>query len=52
MDNYHAELLVESNKRLMIAMGMHWANEAAMIEKTGPLPYNEGHFHNLACEPF
>lgn len=52
MDNSTAERYIESNRRFIEAMGMHWANENAKIDKIGPLPYNEYHFSNLAHKPF
>jgi hypothetical protein len=52
MDNTAAYALIQSNTRMIEAMGMHWANKSAMIEKTGPLPYNEGDFSNLAHEHY
>ena len=37
MDNYHAQLLHESNKRLIEALGMHWDNEVCKMAKSTPI---------------
>ncbi|KKL09299.1 hypothetical protein LCGC14_2567210 [marine sediment metagenome] len=47
MDNSAAERLIESNLRLIEAIGMHWSNEVCKM--SGEVPaYNENHFSNLA----
>lgn len=51
MDSNAAYELIDSNKRLIEAMGMHWANESAKIEEI-PLPYGENDFHNVAYRPY
>ena len=51
MDNAAAYELIDSNKRLIEAIGMHWANEEAKI-KGEELPYKDGHFSNLAYRPY
>lgn len=50
MDNYHAQLLAESNRRFIEALGMHWENESR--KQNGEIPvYNDGDFTNLAHAP-
>lgn len=51
MDNQALYQLIETNQRLIEAMGMNWANQQALINKS-PLPYNGGDFSNLAYKPF
>lgn len=51
MDNNAIYELIDSNKRLIQAMGMHWANEQAKT-RGEELPYSEGHFHNEAWRPY
>jgi hypothetical protein len=51
MDNGTAERLIESNTRLIAAMGLHWEN--VKITKEGhPVPYGEADFHNLAYKHY
>lgn len=51
MDSNAIYELIDSNKRLITAMGMHWANEEA--KKNGAdLPYNEAAFNNEAWRPY
>lgn len=50
MDNYHAQLLHESNKRFIEALGMHWENEARKQRGESPA-YNDADFNNLAHAP-
>lgn len=51
MDNAAIYELIDSNKRLIVAMGMHWANEEAKM-KGEELPYSEVHFNNEAWGPY
>ena len=51
MDNNTAYELIDSHKRLIEAMGMHWENEIAKSEGKA-IPYNEGAFHNVAYRPY
>ena len=51
MDSNAAYELIDSNKRLIEAMGMHWANEERKAKGEAPA-YNEAHFHNLAYKPY
>lgn len=50
MDNYHAQLIFESNKRMIEAMGMHWENESRKQRGESPA-YFEDDFQNLAHAP-
>lgn len=50
MDNYHAQLVAESNKRLISALGMHWENAEAQINGRA-IPYGEVAFLNVAHKP-
>ena len=47
MDNYHAELLADSNKKLIEAIGMHWENESRKQRGDSPV-YGDADFSNLA----
>ncbi len=47
MNNETAYRLIESNTRLIEAIGMHWANEERKMNDETPA-YNEAHFYNLA----
>ena len=47
MDNNAIYELIDSNKRLIEAMGMHWANEARKANNEAPA-YGENDFHNVA----
>ncbi len=50
MDNYHAQLLAESNRRFIEALGMHWENEARK-QKGQSMAYCDADFSNLAHAP-
>lgn len=47
MDNYHAELIAESNRRLIEALGMHWENQSRKFKNESPA-YTESDFSNIA----
>lgn len=47
MDNYHAQLYHESNKRLIEAMGMHWENERRKSNGES-IAYTDADFNSLA----
>jgi len=47
MDNQAVYMLIESNRRLIEAMGMHWENEDRKMKGLYPA-YNEGDFSSLA----
>jgi len=51
MDNGTAERLIESNRRFIEAMGMHWENEYRKQKGESPA-YRDGDFSNLAHKPF
>ena len=51
MDNEAAYRLIDSNQKLIEAMGMHWANEARKANGEAPA-YGEAEFSNLAYRPF
>lgn len=50
MDNYHVELMAESNKRLIEAFGMYTQNLEA-LSKGEAIPYSDADFSNLAHMP-
>ena len=51
MDNAAIYELIDSNKRLIEAMGMHWENEDRKMKGEAPA-YTEGAFSNLAHRPY
>jgi len=50
MDNYHAQLVHESNKRMIEALGMHWENERRK-QLGESIAYTDSDFNNLAHAP-
>lgn len=50
MDNATAERVIEMNKRLIEAMGMHWRNQLCVMARQPP-KYFEEEFSNLAYKP-
>lgn len=51
MDDATGWALIESNRRLIVAIGMHWENKSRELKGESPA-YTEGAFSNLAYEPF
>lgn len=51
IDNNAAYELIDSNKRLIEAMGMHWANEERKQKGESPA-FGENDFSNLAYRPY
>lgn len=51
MDNITAYELIDSNKRLIKAIGMHWENEQRKMNGESPA-YTEEAFHNVAYRPY
>jgi hypothetical protein len=47
MDSGTAERLIESNRRLIEAMGMHWENESRK-QKGESVAYTDADFSNIA----
>lgn len=50
MDNNTAWAVIEYQKRLIEALGMHWENEQRKVEGKS-MAYTEGDFFNLAHRP-
>jgi hypothetical protein len=50
MDNYHAQLVFEGQKRMIEALGMHWENESRK-QKGESMAYNDIDFSNIAHAP-
>lgn len=50
MDNYHAQLMHESNKRMVEAFGMYSEN-LQRIQDNEPIAYTDADFSNLAHSP-
>ncbi len=46
MDDHLAAKLIESNRALIAAMGMHWANEERKMNKES-IAYTENDFYSL-----
>lgn len=51
MTDSTAERLIETNRRLIEAMGMHWENEDRKSKGESPA-YGESDFSNLAWKHF
>lgn len=51
MNDEAAYRLIESNKRLIEAMGMHWENEQRKL-KGDSMAYTDADFSNLAHAPY
>jgi hypothetical protein len=51
MDNETAYRLIDSNKRLIEALGMHWENESRKQKGESPA-YRDVDFNNLAFKPY
>lgn len=51
MDNSTAERLIESNRRLIEALGMHWENESRK-QKGEAMAYTDSAFSYLANQHY
>lgn len=49
MDHGTAERLIQSHKALIVAMGMHWANEERKLNGEANA-YDDGDFYNLTVD--